>query len=59
MCVISTTGDAVREASMLMGDVALTWLWAHCNQLTPWPEIEHGMRQRHGDSIQRMCHKKA
>ena len=44
--------DAIREASMLMGDVALTWFLIHCDQLTPWPDFEHGMRQRFGDSEQ-------
>ena len=54
--------DAIREASLLMGNTALTWFLTHCNQLTPWPDFEHGMRQRFGDSeqtiIARIQHRK-
>ena len=55
---MSATAYAIFEAGVLLGAVALTWLWAHCNQLTPWPDFEHGMRQKFGDDIQHMCHKK-
>ena len=54
--------DAIREASLLMGNVALTWFLTHCNQLTPWPDFELGMRERFGDSeqtiIARIQHRK-
>ena len=54
--------DAIREASMLMGDVALTWFLTHCNQDTAWADFERGMRLRFGDSeqtvIARIQHRK-
>ena len=57
-----SNADAIREASMLMGDIALTWFLTHCNQLTPWPDFEYGMRKRFGDSeqtiIARVQHRK-
>ncbi len=47
-----TDYDAVEEAGMLLGDVALTWFLMHCNRDTPWVDFELGMRQRFGDSEQ-------
>ncbi len=43
---------AVAEASLLMGDVPLTWFLTHCNQDTAWDDFQEGMRQRFGDSEQ-------
>ena len=43
---------AVAEATMLMGDVALTWYLNNCNENITWAEFTTGMKQRFGDREQ-------
>ena len=40
----------VAEASLCMGDVALTWLVTHCTPDTSWGEFQVGMKARFGDT---------
>ncbi len=41
---------AVAEASLCMGDVALTWLVTHCTPDTSWGEFQVGTKARFGDT---------
>ena len=45
---------ATAEASLLMGDVALTWFLTHCDRSTSWADFQAGMKHRFGDSRQTM-----
>ena len=53
--------QAVAEASLSLGNVALTW-FAHCAQVTNWAEFESKMRVRFGEDkqtiIARIKHRK-
>ena len=53
---------AVRQASLLMGDIPLTWLISNCNSINTWADFESAVQQRFGDSEQtimaRIYHRK-
>lgn len=42
----------IAEASMLLGDVALTWSLAHITPQTGWHVFQTSMKQRFGDAEQ-------
>ncbi len=44
--------QAVAEASLSLGNVALTWFVTHCAQVTNWAEFESKMRVRFGEDKQ-------
>ena len=54
--------QAVAEASLSRGNVALTWFVTHCAQVTNWAEFESKMRVRFGEDkqtiIARIKHRK-
>ena len=54
--------QAVAEASLSLGNVALTWFVTHCVQVTTWAEFESKMRLRSGEDkqtiIARIKHRK-
>ncbi len=54
--------QAVAEASLSLGNVALTWFVMHCTQVTTWAEFESNMRARFGEDkqsiIARIKHRK-
>ncbi len=54
--------QAVAEASLSLGNFALTWFVTHCAQVTIWAEFESKMRLRFGEDkqtiIARIKHRK-
>ncbi|KAA6420403.1 MAG: hypothetical protein FRX49_09565 [Trebouxia sp. A1-2] len=54
--------EAVAQASLLVGDVPLTWMLNNCNADTTWAEFVNGMKARFGENEQtilaRITHRK-
>ena len=53
---------AAEEATLMLGDVALTWFIRHCKSETTWSEFMQGMIDRFGDNehsiMSRVRHRK-